>query len=53
MITLSGQYELVPDSHQDTNWFKVVIMEHVTVDKLALLINEIKKYGLLVEQTAL
>lgn len=35
------KYGLVPDSHTNANWYKVVIMEHVTVDKLALLVQDL------------
>ena len=37
-----SKFGLVPDNHTSPNWYKIVIMEHVTIDKLELLINEIK-----------
>ncbi|MEO1052770.1 MAG: pyridoxal-dependent decarboxylase [Bacteroidota bacterium] len=37
-----SKYGLVPDSHQNPKWFKIVIMEHVSLEKLSLLINDIK-----------
>ena len=36
------KYGLVPDNHLNPKWFKIVVMEHVTIDKLALFIEEIK-----------
>lgn len=39
-----NKYGLVPDNHLEPKWFKVVIMEHVSIDKLALLVEEIKNY---------
>ena len=36
------KFGLVPDNHHDPKWFKVVIMEHVTIEKLLLLIEDIK-----------
>ncbi|MFC2110240.1 pyridoxal-dependent decarboxylase [Bacteroidota bacterium] len=38
------KFGLVSDSQSKPNWFKVVIMEHATLDKLAKLVDEIKKY---------
>lgn len=32
-------YGLVPDNHQKPNWYKVVVMEHVTIEKLKPLIE--------------
>ena len=40
---LVKKYGLVPDNHVSPKWYKIVIMEHVTVDKLALFINDIKE----------
>jgi glutamate/tyrosine decarboxylase-like PLP-dependent enzyme len=39
---IAKKYGLVPDNHLQPNWFKVIIMEHVTIEKLELLIDEIK-----------
>jgi tyrosine decarboxylase/aspartate 1-decarboxylase len=36
------KFGLVPDNHHDPKWFKIVIMEHVTIEKLLLLIEDIK-----------
>jgi len=36
------KYGLVPDTHNSTpNWYKIVVMEHVTVDVLAPFIEEV------------
>lgn len=31
---IADKYHLVPDNHQEANWYKIVVMDHVTVDKL-------------------
>jgi glutamate/tyrosine decarboxylase-like PLP-dependent enzyme len=38
------KFSLVPDSHSHPRWFKIVIMEHVTIEKLAELIERIKQH---------
>lgn len=52
IVTIRAQYVssevvkkfgLVPDDHLEPKWFKVVVMDHVTVDKLALLVEDLKK----------
>ena len=35
-------FGLVPDNHSNPKWFKIVIMEHVTIEKLSMLIDKIK-----------
>ncbi|MGH1366358.1 MAG: pyridoxal phosphate-dependent decarboxylase family protein [Calditrichia bacterium] len=40
---IAVKFGLVPDNHTKPEWFKVVIMDHVSIEKLALLIEEIKK----------
>ncbi len=39
---LADRYRLVPDNHSNPKWFKIVIMEHVTVDVLLLFISDLK-----------
>jgi tyrosine decarboxylase/aspartate 1-decarboxylase len=43
---VSGQvakkYGLVPDNHHQPGWYKVVVMEHVTIDKMLPLVEELK-----------
>jgi hypothetical protein len=37
-----SKFGLVPDNHEEPKWYKIVIMDHVTIDKLALLIEDIQ-----------
>ncbi|MCB9224175.1 MAG: aspartate aminotransferase family protein [Crocinitomicaceae bacterium] len=39
---IANEFGLVPDNHVKPNWYKIVIMEHVTVDKLLPLIERIQ-----------
>lgn len=39
---ISKKYGLVPDNHKNPKWFKIVVMEHVTIEKLAPLVNDLK-----------
>ena len=32
--SLANHFGLVPDSHKHPNWYKIVVMEHVTMEKL-------------------
>ena len=38
-----ARFGLVPDNHHRPKWFKIVVMEHVEVEKLALLLKDIAK----------
>ena len=38
----AAQFGLVPDNHANPQWFKIVIMDHVTIEKLLPLIEMIK-----------
>ncbi len=40
---IADQFILVPDNHQDPKWFKIVVMEHVTLEKLEVFINAVRK----------
>jgi glutamate/tyrosine decarboxylase-like PLP-dependent enzyme len=40
---LAKKYGLVPDNHKSPKWFKIVIMDHVTIEKLVPLVEELKK----------
>jgi glutamate/tyrosine decarboxylase-like PLP-dependent enzyme len=40
--TCADSFGLVPDNHHAPQWYKIVIMDHVTVDKLALLVEDLK-----------
>lgn len=39
---IAGKYGLVPDNHSNPNWFKIVVMEHVQIENLQGLLNDIK-----------
>jgi glutamate/tyrosine decarboxylase-like PLP-dependent enzyme len=39
---LASSFGLVPDNHEVPKWYKIVIMDHVTIEKLSMLIDEIK-----------
>jgi tyrosine decarboxylase/aspartate 1-decarboxylase len=39
---IAEEFGLVPDDHTQPSWYKIVIMEHVTVDKLIPLIERLK-----------
>jgi glutamate/tyrosine decarboxylase-like PLP-dependent enzyme len=39
------KYDLVPDQHNDQNkWYKIVIMDHVEIENLVELLDELKKH---------
>lgn len=38
---LAHRYALVPDSHDAPNWYKIVVMDHVTVDRLEAFVKEL------------
>ncbi len=40
---IAHKYGLVPDNHKNPLWFKVVIMEHVSIEKLSLLVEDIRE----------
>ena len=35
------EFGLVPDNHQSPNWYKIVIMDHVTIEKLIPLLEKL------------
>jgi len=39
---LAKKYGLVPDNHQNPKWYKVVVMEHVTIERLEPLVEDLK-----------
>jgi glutamate/tyrosine decarboxylase-like PLP-dependent enzyme len=39
---LANQYGLVPDNHAAPKWFKIVVMDHVTVDKMEPFVQKLK-----------
>ena len=38
---IASKYGLVPDNHQNPGWYKIVVMEHVTIEKLEPLVEEL------------
>lgn len=40
---VSARYGLVPDNHQSPKWYKVVVMEHVTLQSMEPLLNDIRQ----------
>lgn len=40
---VANTYGLVPDNHHQPNWYKVVVMEHVTIEKLSSLVETMQK----------
>ena len=38
---LAHEFGLVPDNHQQPNWYKIVVMEHVTIEKLQVLMERL------------
>jgi len=40
---IAQEYGLVPDNHHDPKWYKIVVMDHVNIEKLIPLIETIKK----------
>lgn len=40
---LAEKFGLVPDNHSDPKWFKIVVMDHVTVDKLEHFLEDLAK----------
>lgn len=39
---IAEKYGLVPDNHEQPNWFKIVIMEHVSIEKLEDLVKDLE-----------
>jgi glutamate/tyrosine decarboxylase-like PLP-dependent enzyme len=42
-VEVASKFGLVPDNHLNPEWFKIVIMDHVTIEKLMLLIEDLKR----------
>ncbi len=40
---IAAKFGLVPDNHQHPSWYKVVVMEHVTIEKLTLLLDALEE----------
>jgi tyrosine decarboxylase / aspartate 1-decarboxylase len=41
---IASRYGLVPDNHRQPRWYKVVVMDHVTIDRLLPLLEELKAH---------
>lgn len=41
-ISTASKFGLVPDNHSVPHWYKIVIMDHVTIEKLILLLDDLK-----------
>lgn len=39
---IARQFGLVPDNHNNPNWYKIVVMEHVTIEKAKPLIDALE-----------
>jgi glutamate/tyrosine decarboxylase-like PLP-dependent enzyme len=39
---IASKFGLVPDNHIEPKWYKIVVMDHVSIEKLVLLIAQIK-----------
>lgn len=39
---IAQRFGLVPDNHNNPKWYKIVLMEHVTIEKLIPLLQELK-----------
>lgn len=38
---IAQKFGLVPDNHRNPEWYKIVIMDHVTIEKLQLLLSDL------------
>lgn len=38
---IAKKYGLIPDNHQNPKWFKIVVMDHATIEKLEMLVNDL------------
>ena len=39
---VANKYGLVPDNHQAPAWYKIVVMEHVIIEKLEALVDDLQ-----------
>lgn len=39
---IADKYHLIPDNHHEASWYKIVVMEHVTLEKLVPLLEDLK-----------
>lgn len=45
---ITHKFGLVPDNQNDPKWFKIVVMEHVTLEKINNFIDSLKKELILI-----
>ncbi len=48
---IAKKFGLIPDDHDNPRVFKIVVMDHVTIDKLALLLEDLVEYNLTLTQS--
>lgn len=41
---IAKKYGLVPDNHLNPNWFKIVVMEHVSIERLQPLVKDLEVF---------
>ncbi len=41
---IAKKYGLVPDNHDQPNWYKIVVMDHVTIEKLSPLVEDLRAF---------
>ena len=41
-VEIARKFGLVPDNHHKAQWYKVVVMDHVTIEKLEALVNALR-----------
>lgn len=41
-VEIAKKYGLVPDNHTAPKWYKIVVMEHVTIERLKSLVDDLK-----------
>lgn len=42
---VASRFGLVPDNHSAPKWFKIVIMDHVTIEKLSMLVEALQNHS--------
>src|SRR5690606_18721045 len=45
-LDLAQRYGLVPDNHSRPDWYKIVVMDHVSIEKVEPLIQELAELSL-------
>lgn len=43
-VDLAHKFGLVPDNHHNPKWYKIVVMEHVTMEKITVFLEGIKLF---------